>query len=101
MLANFLNDLKKEEDIINFVVQKYGVDRDKLFKKGRGNAYLSEARQLIAFLLMNNLHYKTRQVEKIINRSHSTVVYAKKIILFRISFNQLLINLVGEGPYMP
>jgi len=86
---------RSKNKIINFVVRNYGLKKEDVLQKKRGNARISEARQLIAFLLLQNLDYTLEQVGEIIKRDHATVIHAKRVIEYRIATNQLLVYFDG------
>lgn len=81
----------EEKEIINFITDKYNVSVEEIFQKGKGDVYVSEARQLIAFLFMDKLNYTVSKISRFLRRNHSTINHSYKVIANRILLNQLLI----------
>lgn len=82
-----------EKEIVRFVAKEYSVDIQDIFKESRGSMYVSEARQLIAFLFLDKLKHSIMRTARLLKRTHGAIVHAREVISNRIRLHQLLVNI--------
>lgn len=84
---------EEEKEIILYVTDKYKVGIDDIFSEKRGNKYISEARQVIAYLFIKRLNYKKNRIARILNRDHHAILHAERVVLNRMETNQFLVDI--------
>lgn len=67
------------QDIKNIVAKYYKIDPEMLGSKSRKKLY-SYPRNIFSFLCRHHTHEPLERIAQIINRSHSTVVYASELV---------------------
>jgi len=80
------------EKIFVSTCDKYSVTRKEILAETKGNRMITEARQMITFLLMTRLGLSSTTAAKKVNRDHTTALHSKRQIEDRISTNQLLVK---------
>ena len=77
-----------KEDLLKAVTDEYNVTADEMLSNSRAQI-LSEARQMLMYLLVDRMALKTIEIAAFVNRDHSTVVYAIKRITSLLEFDRI------------
>ena len=75
-------------DLLKAVTDEYNVTADEMLSNSRAHV-LSEARQMLMYLLVDRMALKTIEIAAFTNRDHSTVVYAIKRITSLLEFDRI------------
>ncbi len=91
--------IKKYEKLINEILDYYKIDKNSFFSSSR-EAHLVEARQIFAYCLRENFYLSFPAIGEILNRDHTTIMYAYNKIGLLINKNRrikrLLKRLLGK-----
>ena len=94
-----LKEFEKIDKVIDEVVLYYSINKKSLFLEHRGQQHVSEARQVISYILRIKLYLSFPAIGKILNRDHTTIMHACKkveeLILNRPELDDFVSNLLS------